>query len=288
MLSLLAALKSLKSWHIMVLVVVLFGAGAATYGVYANLSGQDRAGLAEDQQLIPVRLGNLVNQVSTNGNLAFPERETLTFGSQGTVEEVLVDEGQRVTQGQVLARLDRITLAALNQSVAQARVDLQTAQDALAELGQPPVLGLAQARQEVANAQFQVETALDTLADTVKPYTQQDIRAQEEVVASARSSLGEAEQALADLVPDHAEMVAQVRQVRADADLALQNAQDSLADLAPDHIRETVEARQTKADAEVALDQALTALADFSRTTSRTWCRPVRRRPMQRSGWTRP
>ncbi len=148
MLALLNALKTLRPWQIVTLVIVLFGAAGATYGVYTRLGGPDQAGLADDQQLIPVRYGDLVNQVSTNGNLTFPNRETLTFGSQGTIAEVLVEEGQRVVAGQALAALDGTTLASLNQSVAQARVDLQTAEDALDELKNPSLLALAQARQE--------------------------------------------------------------------------------------------------------------------------------------------
>ena len=87
---------------------------------YASSSAADRVDLAENQQVIPAQLGNLVNQVSTSGNLVFPERETLTFGSEGTVIKILVNEGQQVTKGQVLARLDRSAVISLEEAVAQA------------------------------------------------------------------------------------------------------------------------------------------------------------------------
>ena len=66
--SLLAALKALKLWQIIVLVVVLFGAAGGTYGGYTQVNSSRQVDLREDQQLIPVRFGDLVNQVSTSRN----------------------------------------------------------------------------------------------------------------------------------------------------------------------------------------------------------------------------
>ena len=60
-----------------------------------------------------MQLGDLVNQVSTNGSIVFPNTEILTFGTQGAVGEVLVEEGQQVEEGQILADLDRSTVASL-------------------------------------------------------------------------------------------------------------------------------------------------------------------------------
>ncbi len=105
--SFLTALKTLKPWQIAVLVVVLLGAAGSTYGGYTRVNGTGQGDLGEDQQLIPVQFGDLVNQVSTSGNIIFPNRETLTFDSQGTVVEVLVEEGEQVVKGQVLAKLER-------------------------------------------------------------------------------------------------------------------------------------------------------------------------------------
>ena len=107
------AIKSLKLWQIAVLAAVLFGGIGGAYGGYALIGDSDGTSLAENQQLIPVQRDNLVNQVSVSGSLVYPNRETLSFGSQGTAEEVLVEEGQRVVEGQPLARLDSATVASL-------------------------------------------------------------------------------------------------------------------------------------------------------------------------------
>ena len=123
--------KSLKLWQMVVLFAVLLGGAGATYLAYARIGGSNGSGLEDNQQIIPVQYGNLVNQVSTNGSLIFPNRETLTFGIQGTVGEVLVEDGQVVKEGQPLAMLDATTVASLEKAVAQARVNLRDAQEEL-------------------------------------------------------------------------------------------------------------------------------------------------------------
>ena len=261
--SLLAAWETLKLWQIIVLVVVLTGAAGGTYGGYTQVDGSSKADLGEDQQLIPVRFGDLVNQVSTSGNLIFPNRETLTFDSQGTVIEVLVEEGEQVVKGQVVAKLDRTTVASLNQAVAQARVDLQNVQDALAEIRNPPLLDLAQAQERIADAEFQLREATDALADAREPYATQVIKAQEEVVADARLALQDSKEALAALLPDQALELAQARQDKADAGLTLEQAQEALDGFVPDYLQELAQALQDKADDEVALRQAQETLDNF-------------------------
>ena len=158
----LAGLKALKLWQIGVLAAVLVGAGGAVYGVYALASGSGTAALTEDQQLIPVQYGNLVNQVSTNGRLIFATRELLTFGSQGTVGEVLVEEGQPVQEGELLARLDADSVASLEKLVAQARVTERNAEDDLAEAQVPYEPA------DVAKAQSQVDLAKTSVSNAEK------------------------------------------------------------------------------------------------------------------------
>lgn len=190
------AFKTVKLWQIGVLAAVLIAAAGATYGVYALLSGSGQAGLGKDQQLIPVQYGNLVNQVSTNGSLLFPTRETLTFGTQGTVGEVLVKEGQQVKAGQPLARLDAAAVASLEKAVAQARVSLRNAEDALAKAKNPhTALEIAQAEAAVASARLSLQNARDALARLLEP-TSQDTAQAEAAVANAKLSVKNAQEAL--------------------------------------------------------------------------------------------
>jgi len=79
-----------------------------------------------EPQLVEVTRGDLVLSVSADGNLSLPRHQKLTFGISGTVAEVNVEEGDRVTKGQVLARLDTTSLEL---AVRTAEIDLEMATD---------------------------------------------------------------------------------------------------------------------------------------------------------------
>ena len=242
-------IRSLKIWQVGLLVVVLLVAGGAAYTAYARSTSADAGSLKENQQLFKVAFGDLVDQVSTNGSLVFPEKEALSFGTEGIVSELLVEEGQRVPQGEVLAKLDPLTVSSLHREVAQVRLDLQAAEELLKETrqGHTP-LELAQLREAVANADFQVQEAQEALEDAQVPHTAEQIQAQEEPLAAARVTLRDAKDSLAELSPDNRLRYAEAVQLKAAAKAELENAQ-LLA-----------EAIQSRADWEVALEEAGTAL----------------------------
>ena len=100
------SMRAIRAWHIVVLVAVPFIVAGIVYGSYTVATRDADDGLAEDQQLIPVQRGDLVNDVSINGSLAYSERETLTFGSQGALGRIEVEAGQVVAANEVLATLD--------------------------------------------------------------------------------------------------------------------------------------------------------------------------------------
>ena len=228
MTALLKALKTLKPWQVSVLVAVLVAAAGGTFGIYALAGSSGGVSLGEDQQLIPVRLGDLVNQVSTNGSLVFPNRETLTFGSQGTVKELLVDEGQQVVEGQVLARLDRSTIASLEKTVVQAQVDLRDAQDELALAKDPhTLLDIAQAEANVANAELSLHNTQEAFDRLLEP-TSQDVTQAEAAVSNAKLSLKTAQEALVDLLERTPQETAQAETAVTNARLAVQDAQETL------------------------------------------------------------
>jgi len=79
-----------------------------------------------ERQLVKVSRGDLTLTVSADGNLELPKYRKLTFGTSGTVAEVNVEEGDRVTEGQVLARLDTTDLEL---AVRNAEIDLEMATD---------------------------------------------------------------------------------------------------------------------------------------------------------------
>ena len=184
-----AIIKGIKPWQAAALLAILVAASGATYAVYTMVNDAGSTGLQEGQQSIPVQRGDLVNQVSTNGSLVFPNKEPLKFGSQSTVGQVSVEEGNVVAQGQLLASLDSASKANLERAAAQARVDLRDAQDLLDEIaGGPDIDELQSAQDRVTSArkdldvangdlklanrewESQLETAQETLDDAQEEY----------------------------------------------------------------------------------------------------------------------
>ena len=254
--------KTLKLWQIGMLVVVLVGAAGATYGVYALVSGSGLASLGEDQQLIPVQYGDLVNQVSTNGSLIFPNREALAFASQGTVGEVLVEEGQQVEEGQELAKLDETTVASLEKAIAEARVNLQNAEDALAKAKDPhTAVDLAQAESNVANAGLSLQNAQDDLAGLLEP-TAQGVAQAETNVANAKLSLQDAQDTLASVLQATDQEIAQAEATVTNDKISVQNAREALDAIKSGPTDDDVATAQSQ------VDSAGTALVNATRDLS--------------------
>jgi len=75
---------------------------------------------------VNVTRGDIVKTVLADGSLVMPDKAYLSFGATGTVEEVLVDEGNNVTKDQVLARLDA---PSLESSVEMAELQVEIAEE---------------------------------------------------------------------------------------------------------------------------------------------------------------
>ncbi|MCK4388446.1 MAG: biotin/lipoyl-binding protein, partial [Dehalococcoidia bacterium] len=98
--------------------------------------------------------------VTGDGNIEASSHERLTFGSGGKVDEISVKEGDRVSKGDVLARLDTSTLELAE---AQAQVALTQAQ--LTLTGEE--LAVSQEEINIKNAEIALERAEDLWLDTI-------------------------------------------------------------------------------------------------------------------------
>ena len=119
----------------------------------------------ESLQTAAVERGNLTATIGATGSVRAVQSATLTWGTSGTVEEINVEVGDRVTADQVLATLQ---LNSLPQNVIMAQVDLADAQDALD-------LDLAEKAKALAEAQNAVEDAERDLYNLTHPGKQVDI-----------------------------------------------------------------------------------------------------------------
>jgi HlyD family secretion protein len=118
--------------------------GAVLLMVSASLFGLEvaRGSNVTDRQLVQVVRGDLKITVSGNGNIQPSDDVTLTFGTSGRVDKVDVEEGDRVRQGDILAKLDtdylelaltqaEVALNGQQVAVTQADVDVTEAKLAL-------------------------------------------------------------------------------------------------------------------------------------------------------------
>ena len=268
--SMMDALRTLKMWQVATLVVVLAAMGGGTFGGYVLLRDDGGGTLEEDQSIIPVQRGDLVNDVSISGTLIYPDREALSFGTPGGVGQVLIEEGQQVQQGQPLVMLDDETIANLEKAVAQARVGLRDAEEALAELvSVASGLDLAQAQAAVADARVSHAVALEALAGVADSYPRSLAQA-EVALAGARVALRDAEGALESILePPLAEDVARLETAVTDARIALDASRVSLDELLVPTGEIVARAEGAVSDAEIAFRGASEALEELINPTER-------------------
>ena len=218
--------------YLVLLGVVIAVAALAAVVVTLNpfglnpFAGEDQNGLAPTERLLPVRFDTLITEISINGGIAFSNKEDLTFGSPGFVADILVTEGEIVSEGQPLARLDPESVANLKRAIAEAQIEYEDALDALAD-AREPILQIAEAESALADAEVEVEDAQTALNELLKPDPQ--------AVAQAESELGDAEQDVRDaqetldeLVNPGAEAIAQAEEAVAEAQVALLDSQQAL------------------------------------------------------------
>ena len=149
--------------HAAIAAIVLVGSGAGGFFTVDWLAS-DGTTVAANLREVPVQRGDLVDSVTTNGSIVFPERETLSFDTIGVVGEILVEAGDTVNAGEPLARLDTTSLVVLERALADAEVALRDAQDAFEEASSlASGLQLAQAESAVANARLAVSAARDAI-----------------------------------------------------------------------------------------------------------------------------
>ena len=220
----------IQLWQALTLIVALLGSGLGAFTLTGGFESSAAAALSENQQLVPVRRGNLIDAVDINGSIVFPNRERVQFKISGTVGAVFVEEGERVSAGQPLAALDAATVAKLEEAAAKARVTLDEARK---QLDPPSAVEVAEAEAAVVKARADLDAAREAVDDARNPFTELQLLTQRQAVVQAKTDLQNAEESLADAlaVVDADELaVPTQRQAIVQAKTDLQNAEEALAD----------------------------------------------------------
>ncbi len=105
-------------------------------GILSSLSCTSEAeSPAPEREIVTVERGDITLDITSSGNLALAIKEDLAFDMSGTVEEILVEEGDMVKEGQVLARLDASEwedqVTEKERNLLQAEINLKNAEVAL-------------------------------------------------------------------------------------------------------------------------------------------------------------
>ena len=144
-----------RRWIIGIVTLLAVAAGAF---FFLRPSGPDLTRTAVE----PVQQGNFVREVSGTGVVEAARERTLSFATPGTVDEILVAEGDQVEEGTVLAQLDT---SALERDLASSRANLQSAQAELQRVTAQEEVDRLDTQSGVASARDAAATAEQTLAE---------------------------------------------------------------------------------------------------------------------------
>jgi HlyD family secretion protein len=189
-----------KVVRIVVSLLIIGGLSAGGYWFFQERSAAQTTADADGlTQVVAVQVGDIDASISVVGELYAPQNEALRFervAGTTTLATLEVAAGQAVEAGQILATIDP---TAYQQALDQARSDLQSAQQALADLQTPPTaLDIARADLQVAQQQMAVQQAQATLDGLQDP----DIDKLRSAVSDAELSLTQAQATLADAQAD--------------------------------------------------------------------------------------
>ena len=262
MTSIVEALRSIRPWQIAVLVGIVAVAAVGGYFGYTQWTAEESTDLGEDQRLVAVRRGDFVNEVSVSGSLEYKDRDSLSFGTAGTVAEVAVEVGQRVPAGFVLASLDSETIAELERAAVQAEGKLRDAEDTLVEARNPySTVDLARADADLADAMVAKKAAEDALSE-LRTADPQAIAKARTAVADALVAKRVADDELAGLQTAGPQPLAKARSAVSDGLIAKRAAEDALAGLTPSD-GQIAEAEEAVANVQEAVQSAEESLNDL-------------------------
>ncbi len=195
-------------WSLAIIVVLAAAAGGAYF--YVNIYSGTQEAEEEPLRTSTVRRGEIVIAASGSGTVVPAAEAELAFQGGGLLVEVLVEVGDRVQAGDVLARIDD---SQARKAVLAAELQVVQAEEALADR-----LDTAQFEQEAALADANLEAAQLKLAEL------QNWAPDEDAVEQAAASLAAAE-------ADYQKVIARsAYDVTASARISLDQAQQSLVD----------------------------------------------------------
>jgi RND family efflux transporter MFP subunit len=162
-------------WIVLIVVLLVAGGGYAAYagGLFPWLSPRQEAEPETTLQTAAVTVGNLSITADGSGSLVPDSTVELSFDATGTLLELLVEVGDQVQAGDVLAWIDDTDA---RNAVAEAELDVLQAEEALKDARDTAALeqAVAQAELKVAQTEANLAAAQSDLDDLLN-WTQDDL-----------------------------------------------------------------------------------------------------------------
>jgi multidrug efflux pump subunit AcrA (membrane-fusion protein) len=180
-----------KVFKVMLITLVLCVTGFLLPGC----TSKSNSASVPENQVATVQRGDITIDIPAAGNLSYSLKEDLAFDMAGTVDQVLVEAGDSVKEGQLLATLDASTwadtVAGMKLDLIQAQINLKNAQTALDKAENPYTDDdIAKAKLAVQDAKDQVDYAKGTLTYISQQHgTDLEILKQEMAVSAAEENL---------------------------------------------------------------------------------------------------
>jgi len=240
-------LKNLKPWRLTILLIAIVITVGALYFFYANSINQDGSNEEKDVRNIPVRYGDIKNEISVSGTLKPAVKESLYFSTSGKVKNIYVEEGEKVNKGSTLARLDNETIANLSEKVAEDEIAVRNAREALESIKNPDInLSLANLNKNLAAANLDLSDAKESLKLLQNP-SASTIAQLNLNISESKSFLNQKQSELDDMVSNYETNIAIAKRNVIQSEIALDNASTSLFSISnkEDLIEEYLEAIQS-------------------------------------------
>lgn len=249
-------LRRRRTWLILAAVLVILGAGYAIYAYStANTASADEEA---PLQTTVARQGDLTISATAAGTIIPATEVLLSFPSNGVLTELLVQVGDSVQAGDVLARLDDSD-AQKNLANAQLQLD----QAAMKTDASTTEAGISFDEITIEQARLNLTQAQDALADLL------DWTPDEDEIAQAEANLSAAEAGYQAAVGQEASSYYGIEV----AQISLEDAQAALADAQANYDDAYDEAR----DWETFYDEAICDVGEKEPCTGQTWAERIAR-----------
>jgi HlyD family secretion protein len=233
---------------ILLILAVVIG---ATVGSYIYFQPAEQQSIVDDPSVEVVTIGRdtLYDTVSTTGRIEPKAEVEMNFEIGGVVKDVLVERGQPVSAGTVLALLNT---GDLELAIRQAEIDLAQQQAELDRLFEPVL------QEKIAAAQTRIDTARLRLADLQSGPDEDKIAQAAVAIRRAQNKLKQAQWAYDEVAyrGDVAAMPQANQLEEATLEYEAAQADYNLATRGPTAV-DVAEARSTLADAEANLAELL-------------------------------